>query len=43
MPQPIVLIVEDSAPIRKGLRDALRLHGYEVRECARGATMPLHA
>ncbi|MEM7354798.1 MAG: response regulator transcription factor [Acidobacteriota bacterium] len=36
MQQPVVLVVEDSAAIRKGVGDALRAAGYNVRECARG-------
>jgi DNA-binding response OmpR family regulator len=36
MTKPVVLVVEDNAAIRRGLFDALRLGGYEARECARG-------
>ncbi len=31
-----VLVVEDDAAIRRGLSDALKFGGYEVRECADG-------
>jgi len=31
-----ILVVEDDAPIRRGLVDALRFAGYEVEECATG-------
>ena len=36
MQRPVVLVVEDSAAIRKGVVDALRAAGYGARECARG-------
>lgn len=36
MQQPVVLVVEDSSAIRKGVVDALCANGYSVRECARG-------
>ncbi len=36
MQQPVVLVVEDNAAIRKGVVDALRAAGYSTRECARG-------
>lgn len=36
MPKPVVLVVEDNTAIRRGVADALRLNGYEVRECDRG-------
>ncbi len=36
MSQPTVLVIEDDAPIRRGLVDALRYAEYEVLECADG-------
>ena len=36
MPQTKILVVEDDAPIRRGLCDALRFAGYLVEECATG-------
>ncbi len=36
MAQTKILVVEDDAPIRRGLVDALRFAGYEVEECATG-------
>ena len=36
MRKSIVLVVEDNAAVRRGVVDALRLNGYEARECARG-------
>jgi DNA-binding response OmpR family regulator len=35
--QTKILVVEDDAPIRRGLCDALRYAGYAVEECATGA------
>ena len=37
MSRPVVLVVEDDAPIRRGLVDALHYAGYDVRECGDGA------
>jgi DNA-binding response OmpR family regulator len=34
--QTKILVVEDDAPIRRGLVDALRFAGYSVEECATG-------
>ena len=36
MAQTKILVVEDDAPIRRGLVDALRFAGYAVEECATG-------
>ncbi len=36
MAQTKILVVEDDAPIRRGLVDALRFAGYAVEECASG-------
>ena len=36
MAQTRILVVEDDAPIRRGLCDALRYAGYVVEECATG-------
>ena len=36
MPQTRILVVEDDAPIRRGLCDALRYAGYAVDECPTG-------
>ncbi len=36
MAQTKILVVEDDAPIRRGLCDALRYAGYAVEECATG-------
>lgn len=36
MPRPAVLVIEDDAPIRRGLVDALGYAGYEVFECEDG-------
>ncbi len=33
---PLILVVEDDAPIRRGLVDALRFAGHEVRACGSG-------
>jgi len=34
--QTKIMVVEDDAPIRRGLVDALRFAGYAVEECATG-------
>ncbi len=36
MAQTKILVVEDDAPIRRGLCDALRYAGYAVEECPTG-------
>ena len=36
MAQTKILVVEDDAPIRRGLCDALRYAGYAVEECSTG-------
>lgn len=36
-PRQTILVVEDDAPIRRGLVDALIFAGYRVQECADGA------
>ena len=36
MAQTKILVVEDDAPIRRGLCDALKYAGYAVEECATG-------
>ena len=36
MTSPTILIVEDDAPIRRGMCDALRYAGYSVLECENG-------
>ncbi|UCD76090.1 MAG: response regulator transcription factor [Phycisphaerales bacterium] len=36
MARPAVLVIEDDAPIRRGLVDALTFAGYEVLQCAEG-------
>ena len=36
MGQTKILVVEDDAPIRRGLCDALRYAGYAVEECPTG-------
>ncbi len=36
MAQTKILVVEDDAPIRRALVDALRFAGYAVEECATG-------
>ena len=36
MAQTKILVIEDDAPIRRGLCDALRYAGYAVEECATG-------
>ena len=36
MKRPVVLVIEDDAPIRRGLVDALTFAGYEALQCAEG-------
>ncbi len=36
MAQTKILVVEDDAPIRRGLCDALRYAGYAIEECPTG-------
>lgn len=40
MARTTILVVEDDAPIRRGLCDALRYAGYLVKECASGDEAP---
>jgi len=41
--RPLVLLIEDEAPIRAFLRTALAGHGYRVEEAERGDTGLIHA